>query len=358
MKICFLLNNFDFEGGGGRYASELINDVRRAGHETIILTEQGGSLPILGRGYKVFISAWRARKYFKKCDIIHALDIYPYGVVACLANIFLNKKLIITAQGTYSITPFYNLKTRWLARLACRRAGLLTAISNFTKEELLKHLPIKEIVVINHGINLEKFYQPEAVHLGNFILGVGSLKNRKGYHISIPAFALVKKHLPDLDYFIVGSQKDDPAYFEKLKKIAVQNGVGGSVKFLTGLSDRELLNLYGQAKLFVLTSINIDLNVEGFGLVFLEAAAAGLPVVGTKDNGIADAVKEGENGFLVPQNDIESTVQAMKKILIEPEIWQRMNQNSYLWAREHDLKKVINKYLMAYEDLLSNKKSC
>ncbi|MBU1102260.1 glycosyltransferase family 4 protein [Patescibacteria group bacterium] len=345
MKICFLLSDFNFDGGGGRYARELVNGVRRAGHETIILTEQGGDLPILGRGAKVFISALKARKYFKKCDVIHALDIYPYGVIAYLANIFLDKKLIITAQGTYSVLPFYNLKIRWLARLACRQAHILTAISIFTKKKLLERIFPREVLLINHGVNLEKFYQPQAAHQGNFILGAGALKNRKGYHIAIPAFALAKKKIPDLQYFILGNQKDDPAYFEELKKLAVKNGVGDSVKFIAGISESELLKLYRDARLFILTSINIYLNFEGFGLVFLEAAAAGLPVIGTKDTGIEDAVSNNFNGILVPQNDIEATAQAIIKILTEPELWQKMSQHSYAWAKEHDWESVIKKYL-------------
>ena len=77
----------------------------------------------------------------------------------------------------------------------------------------------------------------------------------------------------------------------------------GDIEFFNRLSDEALSDLYRRAKLFILTSINEDHHFEGFGLVFLEAAAAALPVIGTFGNGIEDAVKDCYNGFLVPQNN-------------------------------------------------------
>ncbi len=70
------------------------------------------------------------------------------------------------------------------------------------------------------------------------------------------------------------------------------------IEFLTGVSDEELSCLYQSTRVFILTSVNQGRQIEGSGLVFLEAAAAGLPVIGTTGNGIEDAVKEGYNGIL------------------------------------------------------------
>ena len=112
MKIVYLTNNIDPKNGWGRYASELILSVKKLGHEVAILKEVDDGFEgevLLKRGLGMFLSALKIIKYLKNCDIIHALDVYPYGIVAYLANTFLRKKLVITAQGTYSIAPVYSI---------------------------------------------------------------------------------------------------------------------------------------------------------------------------------------------------------------------------------------------------------
>jgi glycosyltransferase involved in cell wall biosynthesis len=357
MKICYLVNNINPKNGWGRYASDLICGVRKKGHEAIILKEMDDGLEgeaVLKRGIGMFLSAIKIREHLKECDIIHALDVYPYGIIAYLANLFLGKKMIITAQGTYSIAPFYNIKTRYLAKLTCNSADILIAISHYTKDEFLKELRVNKIEVINHGIDLDKFYKDREVSNENYILSVGALKFRKGYHISIPAFAEVKKRIPDLKYKIVGDQSDRN-YFEKLKKLVKEYGVEQAVEFLSNLSDYELGKLYSQAKLFILTSVNEGHHFEGFGLVFLEAAAAGLPVIGTINNGIEDAVDAGSNGFLVSQGNIGETAKAIIKILSDSEKYSKFSQNSYKWAQDHNLENVTDRYIEKYFGVLTTK---
>jgi len=87
---------------------------------------------------------------------------------------------------------------------------------------------------------------------------------------------------------------------------------------------------------------------EGFGLVFLEAAAAALPVIGTLGNGIEDAVKNNYNGILAPQNDIEKTAKAITDIIKNENLTKEMSLNSVAWAEDHDWGKVVLKYLKAY----------
>ena len=354
MKICYLTHDINSSAGGGRYASDLIYGIKNSGHEVLILKESSDGfdgIPILKRGYGLFFSALRAWKHLRDCDIIHALDVYPYGIIAYLTNIFLNKRLVITAQGTYSIAPLYHKKTSWLSKKSCRAADIVIAISNFTKKELLKKTTVSKIEVINHGINLRNFYREHKEESERFILGIGSLKSRKGYHISIPAFVLAKKRIPDLKYKIIGSQ-EDAHYFSKLKSLARDYAVEDDIEFLSRISDEHLSSLYQKARLFILTSINVDHHFEGFGLVFLEAAAAGLPVIGTKGNGIEDAIKDGDNGILVPQNDIEKTATAITSILSDNSRWKNMSNYSYRWAKDHDLQNVIQKYGDTYKKLI------
>lgn len=354
MKIAYLTQDLNPRAGWGRYSSDLIFGVKKASHEVLILKEQDDSfegIPILKRGIEIFGTAGRIRKYLKDCDLIHALDGYPYGIIAALAKLGLKKKLVITSVGTYSVLPLYNFSLSCLLKWAYRRADKVIAISNYTKNEILKKIKI-EIGVINPGINFDKFYQKHEDIKENFILSVGIFKYRKGYHLAIPAFALARKKINDLKYIIVGSQ-DDLNHLEYLKNLARKYYVDKYIRFLTNISDKELLKLYSQAKLFILPSINVGHNFEGFGLVFLEAAAAGLPVIGTRGNGIEDSVQNNFNGILVEQNNIKQIAEAIIKILDGQKLWHQMSANSYIWARKHDLSFSARDYISIYKQLLN-----
>lgn len=338
MKICYLTENLNTKHGGGRYASDLISTVKKSGQNVVTLQ------------VKTILDAIKVRNNCKDCDIIHAIDGYPYGVVAALANTGLNKKLVITVQGTYAVAPLYGFVKGALLKWAYKKADKIIAISRYTRSEVLKKTNLKNIEIINHGIDFEKFYKTSINAEEKFILGVGALKYRKGYHISIPAFALAKKEIPDLKYKIIGSQKDAD-YFNELKNLAARHGIEQDVEFLTDLSDQELSDRYRRARLFVLTSVNENHHFEGFGLVFLEAASAGLPVIGTFENGIEDAIKNNYNGLLVSQNDIEATASAIIRILKDEKLRKEFSQNSIAWAKDHDWNRVVLRYLRAYENV-------
>ncbi len=353
MKICYLTHDTDVSSGYGRYAHDLISEARKHGHQAIVLVEKRNNnddLPILERGFGIFRSALRVKNFIKECDIIHAIDINPYGIIAWLANIFLHKPFVLTVLGTYSVAPFHNWKTRWLCRRTCISADRISAISGYTKDAVAQHAGTTDIVVVNPCIDTKKFSQLHEQSTEKYVLSVGALKYRKGYHISIPAFASAKKKIPDLRYKIVGSQRD-VGYLSHLREIARQYGVGRDIEFVSGVSDDELLGLYRKASAFILASVNYGYHFEGFGLVFLEAAAAGLPCIGTLDNGIEDAVKNGYNGILVPQGDVGKTAEAIVAILTNKSRWQEMSESGHAWAEAHSIDTMYTAYERVYASI-------
>lgn len=344
MRICYLTYSLDRNSGWGRYAFDLVNGVRANGHEAAVILVKGGVSSLL----KTVLTSYM---YEKDCDVVHAMDVYPYGVIAYFIKMFFGKKFVLTAQGTYAIEPLYKAKTSFLCRRACKSGDALIAISGFTKNELLKKIKPRKVEVIHHGVNLELFYKEHLPAGEDFVLSVGALKYRKGYHISIQAFALAKKKFPGLKYKIVGDQ-GDVSYLNHIKNLAEKYDVSQSIEFLGEVSESDLQFFYQTAKLFVLTSINANHSFEGFGLVFLEAAAAGLPVIGTIGNGIEDAVRNGYNGILVEQNSIKGAAEAMITILSDSVKWQKMSEYSRKWAKEHSLDKMVAQYIAVYKSLL------
>lgn len=355
MKIGYLTYDINPQAGWGRYSANLIFGIQKLGADIVILKELNDGLEgqvILKRGKSLFATVFKIRKYLADCDIIHALDGYPYGVMAALANLSLKKKLVITAVGTYAVEPLASFKTGLFLKWAYHRADKITAISHYTKEKILEKVGNLDIEVILPGLDYQRFYRPRLAFTEDYLLSVGALKERKGYHVSLSAFAGIKDKFPQLKYYIVGRQ-DETEYFNKLKEIVKENQLETRVRFLTNLTDEELADYYSQAKLFILTSVNQAEHFEGYGLVFLEAAASGLPVIGTTNNGISDVVQNGINGFLVPQNNVGATAQALQKILSNPELQNQFSQASFAWAKNNDVVKSVAGYFKLYEQLLS-----
>jgi phosphatidylinositol alpha-1,6-mannosyltransferase len=355
MKIVFLTLDVNPKLGLGRYSSILIENLKDQGHEVVVLKERDDGLEgevVLLRGKNIISSAIKIRKYIKDCDIIHAMDAYPYAIIGALANIGLNKKFVITGHGSYAVAPLYNRKTAWLMKWAYRQADSVVAISDYTKSEMLKKVDLDKVEVIRTGVEYDKFFQKREDCDEEFIISVGAVKSRKGYVYSLNAFIKIKKKFPHLKYKIVAHGKQE-SYYRQLIDIIKSNNLENDVEFLFSISDKELLRLYRRAKIFILTSVNDGHHFEGYGLVFLEAAASGLPVIGTLGNGIVDAVMDGKNGILVPQADINKTAEAMIKILDDKDLYNRFSSFSYEWASQNDKKKAIKYYIGLFQRILN-----
>ncbi len=349
MKILLLVSNTDTKAGSGRNVATISAVLRDVGHEVMILAYT--------KGFWRFVR--EVRKYAKTSDIVQAIDINPVGLPGYLATRFTKAKFIIIAQAAYAVAPLYSRKMALLSQIIYRGADAVVAGSSFVAQEIQKKVPGLDVVVIDPGIDMSKFADGASALRRSagtepFILGVGAVKSRKGYDVSLRAFARLKADFPRLRYIIVGSQTDDPLYFSMLTELARELGVENDIDFLANVPDVKLNELYDRASVFVLTSVNFGFHFEGFGMVFLEAAAHGLPSVGTLGNGIADAVEDGTTGILVPQNDPEATARAIKAILSDTAKAERMSIRARAFAREHDLPHLTRCYEALYRDIFTS----
>ena len=363
MKILFLTHNLKQDNGAGVFSLRLIRGIREGLKcDVAVLTSvpsgQPFEKPILYPQKSQLVRQWRTiRSMMKACDVIHALDAFPYGIIAVLLSRGLGKKVIITAAGSGAIIPLYQWQYGFFLAFAYRHADRMTAISTFTRDEILKKIPNLAITVINHGVDMEKFERADGLQYPMkryqpYIVSVGQLRWRKGYHFSIKSFAKVAKEFPDLRYVIVGKKyKDD--YYQRLKNLIVEFHLEDRVHILEDVhTDEQLADVYTQAEFFCLFSQNVNHDVEGFGLVFLEAAAAGLPVVGAKNCGVDDAVVEGKNGLLVNTRDPQDFANALLTILRDRELQKKMRAESLAFAKECTWEKRIGEYIQLYKKLI------
>ena len=184
------------------------------------------------------------------------------------------------------------------------------------------------------------------------MLSVGAIKPRKGYETSLRAFARVKARVPEARYRIVG-RVGRLDYFEMLKQMIAVHNIR-DVEFLTDVSDAELDRHYRDASVFLLTPEQHGLAFEGFGLVYLEAGAYGLPVVATASGGVTDAVRHRHTGLLAPPGSVEEIARLILALLREPELAKRLGRANRQWAEHLTWERFAEEQYETYERLLGH----
>ncbi len=208
------------------------------------------------------------------------------------------------------------------ARRALAAADCIVAVSRFTEGELRRLLggAAQRISLIENGVDGNRFHPREkSAHLlglydlaGRFVfVSVCRLLEKKGVDHAISAFAQVVRQRPGCRYLVVGTGP----HAEALRARAVGEGVAESVVFVGDVPEEELAEHYCLGDVFVMPNRQLpNGDTEGFGLVFLEANACGLPVVAGRDGGSRDAVRDGANGLIVDGNDIAAIAAAMLRL--------------------------------------------
>jgi phosphatidylinositol alpha-1,6-mannosyltransferase len=185
-------------------------------------------------------------------------------------------------------------------------AALVTSVSRYTRARLLgwADLPPHRLRVLPNTVTPGQVPRPRRndliARLGlagrRIILTVGrlsALERYKGHDRLIAALPAIAARVPDTAYLIVGSGDDQP----RLERLVREAGVGDRVVFAGQVSDPELPDYFALAHVFAMPSTG-----EGFGIVFLEAAASGLPVIGGNRDGSVDALADGRIGRPIDPN--------------------------------------------------------
>ncbi len=233
---------------------------------------------------------------------------------------------------------------RILTHKALRRCSQIVAVSQYTAsilpDRIQKRVPV---VVIPNGIDIHRWnlVSPTAIKLSGSpkLLTVGNVTSRKGQQCVIAALPHLLSLYPELHYHIVGlpTQKEEFLALAKQLKVEVHVTFHGKIASL-----EELAGYYQAADVFMLLSQNqANGDVEGFGIVALEAGLFGLPVIGAVGSGVAEAVCEKFSGMLVEGNNPEQIGEALRQCLCSSD----MRTNTRQWAEAHSWEKIVGEYL-------------
>ncbi|MBC2878792.1 MULTISPECIES: glycosyltransferase family 4 protein [Streptomyces] len=234
------------------------------------------------------------------------------------------------------------------ARQLLRRIGegtdTITYLGEYTRSRIASALTreaASRMVQLPPGVD-EKTFHPgsggDAVRarLGltdrPVVVCVSRLVPRKGQDTLIRALPAVLARVPDTVLLIVGGGP----YAGDLRKLAEETGVAASVRFTGPVEWDELPAHYGAGDVFAMPcrTRRGGLDVEGLGIVYLEASATGLPVVAGDSGGAPDAVLEGETGFVVRGESAAETADRVTTLLLDPELRARMGARGRAWVEE------------------------
>ena len=251
----------------------------------------------------------------------------PYGIITYGAELLLLDEKMRRSR-----------LRRWSARRLLERAVVFAAISEWTARytrRVLAELGLAalgdRVRVVPLGTDPQRFrpgLDTQVVRRrygldgGPWILTVARLDWHKGFDTVIRAFPAIRAAHPGARYAIAGTGSARPY----LERVVHESGVAEAIRFLGAVPESDLPALYNAADLFVLASRRHDLLVEGFGIAIAEASACGLAVVGGREAGVPDAVRDGETGVLVDPYDAAAVARAVIRLLDDVPLRRRLGE--------------------------------
>ncbi len=274
--------------------------------------------------------------------MIHAARPLSEGLVARMVRLRTGIPYCCYTHGEDINIATTSRELAWLTRRVLRGATAIIANSGFTRDLLLKqwNVPPENVRLLHPGVDCD-YFQPAAPDpdvrkrfewTGRpVILTVGRLQRRKGHDVMIEAVARLRERVPNLLYAIIGDGEERA----RLVDLAGRLGVSACVQFLGEVKDAELLHCYQQCDLFALPNRAVGKDVEGFGMVLLEAQACGRPVLAGASGGTAETMvygRSGETGVLVACDRADEPTAVLAELLADPERLARMGRAGRQWV--------------------------
>jgi len=361
MRIAFVTQQLrQVLSGPGLYANNVLRSLVRDGHQVVVVAPED-ERPELVSGYKfigvrppilrtsqarwlslsfVFARALRQLERAGELDLVHFTDareafFYQPAISgdqprpAVIGNVN-DTYAAESHQLAYYRRNYHDWHVRWAyyraLRLAERRAyhqlDVAIANSQFTAQVVAERyaIPSSRLLVCHKSVDVARFADiPRrraaiAPHPPT-VLFVGGNMQRKGLSTLIRAAPAIRAVLPGVEFWVVGRDRAEA----RMRLLGKALGVAESFHFLGLQTQAQLLDLYARADAFAMPSLS-----EAFGVVFLEAMAAGVPTIGTRVGGIPEIIRHGENGLLVEPEDATGLANTLIEVLTRAELRERL----------------------------------
>ena len=298
-------------GGVARYLSGLV-EASRGEIEVVVVAPSVRWWNLVGMCLK------------QKRKTLLVSHVFPIGTAAWLSRVFFGgPEYLVLFHGTDLRSVRSPLK-KILLQLICRSAKATLANSHSTKEDLLQLVPFALPTTILPAVE-ETVMPTRAEARGTLrldaaqsvVVSIARLVPRKGIDIALEAIARIQQK-QEVKYVVIGNGPDE----ERLFQIAKDSGA--KVEWLAHTDDNLKWTWLAAADVFLLPGRDVNGDVEGFGIVFLEAAQVSIPSVAGRSGGAGEAVVDGKTGILVDSQDTQDVVRAVEKLLDLSELRQEM----------------------------------
>lgn len=234
---------------------------------------------------------------------------------------------------------------KFLFQRGLKRAAKIVCVSAYTKSQLLanyQEIEDGKVYIINNGIDdkwfnfqvIEKNQEFSVVNL----ITVGGIHKRKGQFNVVRALPDIITAFPRIRYHSVGIPLEKAQLLDLVRKLRIEN----HVSFHHGLNDEQVTDVLKDSHIFMMLSEHLSNgDFEGFGIAIIEAMALGLPAVGSKNSGIADAISDKYSGRLVDPQNPQEIVSALGDVIKN---YQEYSENAKTWAENFKWQHKIKEY--------------
>jgi glycosyltransferase involved in cell wall biosynthesis len=271
---------------------------------------------------------------------------------------------VMTAHGTYSYiphlldTPLQRAWSRFATRRAYTRLAHIYAVSTYTKKHLLRFAGWTNqalddrIHIIPNGVSVVAPLS-RIPHDPHEIILVGGVKRRKGALEAIDAVhAYAQKYGERVALRIIGFFEESAPYVKTVRDRIQKYQCEATITLDGELSAEQLVEQYRKTDALIMLSVSSDQYFEGFGLVFLEANAYGVPVVGARGSGAEDAIRTNESGILISQATASEEAADALHTLFSDAV--RFEHGAREWAAVHDWSRIGARYIKCYDEVIKS----
>lgn len=354
MKVLFITRKYPPQVGGmENFSYNLIKNIKC--DKTIVALKKRNIHLIWFIPYVILYSLINARNY----EVIHLGDMVLCGLAWLIKLIYPKKIVISTIHGldiTYSLS-FY----QWYLKVFGHKCDKYICDSKNT-EELAHEIGINETCVIHVGIEIDKFNgvnenkakfkkKYEIPNNDIVLITIGRLVRRKG------VLWFVENVIPNyknknITYLVIGQGED----YVAIESIIKTKGLTKQVRLLGRISDEELNSVYVNGDIFIMPNIVVDNNVEGFGIVAIEAALSRNIVIGSDMEGIKDAICNGKNGILINSGDVNSYINTIDSVVQCIDKYNEFAMESSQFTKDnYSWQNICKLYINEFNNAIKNK---
>lgn len=280
----------------------------------------------------------------------HCGQVVSSGLAGLICKKLFRASYLVYVYGSETVRLGKNPLANLLMRSILKNSERVIAISQYTADEFVRFgVDPEQITIVYPGVDTGVFKPigPDTTLISRYdlsgkriLLTVARLDERKGHDLVIRALAALSTEFPDLVYLIAGKGRES----NRLRELAEESGVENRVLFLGFVPEEALPSVYNLCDVFVMpnrvtTASALVGDVEGFGISFMEASACGKPVIAGRSGGAVEAVVDGETGMLIDPNSPEDLTEAIRRLIIDPDLRRRLGdagrrraEASYDWC--------------------------